>query len=111
SMRMTTGRETFHKGDVIFTEAQDSQRVCLVCDGCLEAMRQGQHLGFIRAGEFVGEMGVLASLPRNASVTVVTQNATVEWMNREEFLSLIRNDFKSAVTLMYALSQRTRSLI
>lgn len=58
-------------GFVIAREGDVSREMVLVVDGRLAVTRTGQHIATLGPGDAVGEQGLLAERPRNATVTVV----------------------------------------
>ena len=65
-------------------------------------------LGKIKAGEFLGEMGVIEGMPRSASARAIGP-VTAELMGKEEFLHHISENPGSAYQLIARLSERLRS--
>src|SRR5258708_2332177 len=68
------------------------------------AERRAGHAG---AGEFLGEMGVLESLPRSATAVAATR-VTASRMSPEEFAVLLRRSPAAVLTVIAALCERAR---
>jgi ABC-type bacteriocin/lantibiotic exporter with double-glycine peptidase domain/CRP-like cAMP-binding protein len=85
-------------GEVVVTEGSASDSVYVVVDGRLPVTRgaAGAVIGVLRSGDFFGELGVLESAPRSATVTAETD------------AELLRVDADSVHALM-ARSPRFRS--
>jgi CRP-like cAMP-binding protein len=63
--------------------------------------------GHARAGEFLGEMGVLESLPRLATAVAATKVVAAR-MSPEEFTALLRRSPAAVLTVIDALCERAR---
>jgi ABC-type bacteriocin/lantibiotic exporter with double-glycine peptidase domain/CRP-like cAMP-binding protein len=63
-------------GDVVVAEGSESDSVYVVVDGRLPVTQgaAGDVIGVLRAGDFFGEVGVLESAPRSATVTAETES-------------------------------------
>ena len=101
----------FARGEVLFKEGESGDFVCLMLSGEAEVIKelgaQRVILGQIKAGEFVGEMGVLEGQPRSATVRAVS-DGTLELIGRNEFLRRVSEDGVMALTLLTRLSERLR---
>ncbi len=99
------------KGEFIFRQGEKSDCVAYVTRGRVEVLREidGKYMaiGHVRAGEYVGEMGVLEDKPRSATVRAV-EDSTMEFTERDEFLRLISEDPEQSLELLVRLSARLR---
>jgi CRP/FNR family transcriptional regulator, cyclic AMP receptor protein len=60
-------------GRVLARQGEVGLEVFMLLDGTASVRRDGQHVATLTAGEFVGELAVLSSHPRNATVTAETE--------------------------------------
>lgn len=102
----------FRRGEVLFREGEVGDFVCLVATGEVEVIKElGSQrivLGTVRAGEYVGEMGVLEGQTRSATVRALT-DGSVELIGRRDFLKRVAEDGETALNLLVRLSERLRS--
>lgn len=102
----------FQRGEVLFREGEVGDFVCLIVDGEVEVIKElGDRrvvLGTVKAGEFVGEMGVLEGHPRSASVRALS-DGHVELISRGAFLKRVAEDGETALKLLLRLSERLRA--
>ena len=102
---------SYKTGDIIFEEGEDSAFVYRVVSGTVEVVKQvdGQTLvlGTIGESEFVGEMGVVESRVRSATVRAAT-DVTVEVIDADLFFQLISDNKHLAYNLILRLSERLR---
>jgi len=102
----------FEPGCILFEEGApsdgvlwiDSGRVLVRTRDASGAERRAGHAG---AGEFLGEMGVLESLPRSATAVAATRVAALR-MSPEEFAELLRRSPAAVLTVIDALCERAR---
>jgi CRP-like cAMP-binding protein len=77
-------------GDVLITQGESNRDYLLLLAGELEVTRklscgggeQGIYLGLAKAGEGVGEMSLLSSLPRTASVRATKPSKIISMVSR-----------------------------
>src|SRR5712691_4656180 len=99
------GRTLFEEGapsDGVFWI--ESGRVLVRTRGRSGADRRAGHAG---AGELLGDMGVLESLPRSATAVAATRVAASR-MSPEEFTALLRGSPAAVLTVIDALCERAR---
>lgn len=110
---LPNGEYKIRKGRALFLQGQASNFACLVLKGKFKARKSihdsHQHITKISAGEFIGEMGLLQSSPRNLTV-VATTDAIVEIMDEIAFFNYVNKDRKIFSALMQSLCQRAAVL-
>jgi CRP/FNR family cyclic AMP-dependent transcriptional regulator len=103
----------YHAGDIILKEGDPSDVVYKIVSGEVEVFKEhgGQSivLGVMKAGDFLGEMGVVDDQPRSASACAKNQVSVVMY-EAEEFLSLISREVSSAERMILRLCERVRTL-
>ncbi len=101
----------FRSGDVIFREGDPSDFVGSILSGEAEVlMKHGEDavvIGVAREGEFIGEMGVIEGLPRNATLCAKGE-MTLDLIDEDTFLKRISEDGDTALQLLTRLSERLR---
>ena len=101
----------FDPGAIIFAQGEPSEQVGFVLEGEVEVVRLlGRRelvVGLVRAGEYVGEMGVIEGRPRSASVRARTP-VLVRLLDRRHFLEEISRHPELARELLLRLSERLR---
>ena len=101
----------YHDGHLILKEGDPSGCVYQIISGEVEIFTEldGKTvvLGTVKAGEFLGEMGVIDGHPRSASARAKTQ-VTAMVLEKWEFLRLISEEPASAHRLIARLCERLR---
>ncbi len=106
-------RKAFKAGEVLFAEGDPSDHVVRVVSGTVDVLRDlgGDSilLGSVGEGEFLGEMGVIEGLPRNATATAATA-VEAEVLAPTAFLERVSSDPEAARELIRRLSARLRDV-
>lgn len=106
-------QRSYHEGEFLFKEGDPSHFACRIVSGEVEVIKELDNqtvvLGIIKAGEFLGEMGVIEGKPRNATARTKT-DVTADLFNKEQFLRLMSDDTNSAYQLIARLCERLRSV-
>ena len=104
-------RTHFAKGEILFREGDPSDGVFRILGGTVDVVRELDRdlilLGTVGAGQFIGEMGVVESRPRSATVRAASE-VEAEFLNPAEFLDQIVSSPRAARELIQRLSQRLR---
>ena len=80
---------TFTAGDVIMTEDTFGDACWLLLTGEVAVLRGGQQIATLGPGALVGQLALLDLAPRSATVTAVTETATLE-VRADAFTNLVR---------------------
>ena len=106
-------KKSYSTGELICREGDESSEIYVIQEGRVEVVKHihGQELkiGELNKGDFFGEMGILESEPRSASV-VALQPTTVLVLRSEALLVRLRKDPTFAVEMLQKLSGRIRRL-
>lgn len=101
----------FEDGEVIFREGEDTRQMYIVQKGSVVISKSGPEgrveLATLERGDFLGEMSLLESLPRNADAHA-RGKTRLYVIQPGGFLLKIRRDPTFAFELMQALSGRIR---
>jgi hypothetical protein len=96
-------------GEILFREGEPSDSVYLILGGEVEVLRQAGdrriRLGTRRAGQIVGEMGVIRGQPRSATIRVVS-DAKVSRITKKQFLAAFGGKDQLALRILKMLCER-----
>jgi Fe-S-cluster-containing hydrogenase component 2 len=98
----TAERRTYKPGQLMFHEGDDAEGIFVVRKGALvmsQASGGGEAFkGYVSAGSFIGEMGVIGGKKRSMTVRAAT-SAHVTWIESSKFMRLIDElpDFRQQV--------------
>jgi CRP-like cAMP-binding protein len=101
-------------GDEIISEGKTGDSMFVVQGGRVEVLQHSQkggeqHLAFLEAGDFFGEMAVFEREVRSATVRAAGE-ARVLKIDKRALLTRIREDPLLAVNLLKTMSHRIRDL-
>jgi cAMP-binding proteins - catabolite gene activator and regulatory subunit of cAMP-dependent protein kinases len=105
----------YKKGDVIVKEGEEAVAFYLITKGRVGVVRGGGDgksqtaLANLDAGDFFGEMALLDSYPRSASV-VASEDTECLVLSRWDFMAELRSNPHIAVQMLPVLSRRLRKL-
>ena len=104
----------YKKGEVIVKEGELAVAFYLITKGRVNVMRGGEGerqtaLASLGPGEFFGEMALLDSYPRSASV-IAAEDTECLVLSRWDFLAELRSNPFIAVQMLPVLSRRLRNL-
>jgi hypothetical protein len=106
-------RKHFDPDAILFRQGDPSDEVILILSGSAEVLREtGDEaivLGTVRAGEFVGEMGVLEGRARSATVRAA-EAVEAEMIERQAFLERVSVEPALARKLLVRMSARLRDV-
>ena len=100
--------------EVIIRQGESGDCMYVVQGGRVEVLQESlkggtQHLAFLEAGDFFGEMAVFEKETRSATVRAVGE-ARVLKIDKKALLTRIREDPLLAVNLLKTMSHRIRHL-
>lgn len=97
----------FQAGQIIVAQGTPGQVFYLILSGRVEIIRDGQSLGAFGPGDFFGEMSLLDSAPRSATIKALeTMNCLM--LSSWDFKALLERYPSIAVKLLEVLSRRLR---
>ena len=96
-------------GEHLVREGELGYEVFAIEEGRVEVTHDGRCLAELGPGDFFGEMAVMSTLPRNASV-VATSAVRAIVMTRHGFRQVASRMPRVAEVLRATIEQRTRSL-
>jgi len=106
--------KVYQDGQAIVCQGNTGESMYVVQSGKVEVVQNTagggeQHLAFLEAGDFFGEMSVFEKEVRSATVRAVGE-ARVLKVDKKTLLRRIREDPLLAVNLLKTMSHRIRSL-
>jgi PPM family protein phosphatase len=91
---------TYGNGETVITEGETGEELFIVLSGRVKCTRGGAELAYFGPGDHFGEMALVRSQPRSASVSA---DGTSELMviRRTEFFEILRKEHQLAVKLLW----------
>src|SRR5918998_2633293 len=97
------GNELARQGDFAY-------EFFVIEDGAADVLRDGEKIAELGPGDFLGEMGIVGRVVRNASV-VTTAPSRVIVMSEQDFRSMSRTNAAVASRIEAAVEQRCQALV
>lgn len=91
---------SYTDGEAVITEGERGEELYIVLEGTVDVMRGDAKLTTLSPGEHFGEMALIRSQPRSATVK---SHGTAELMliRRTDFFEILRNEHQLAVKLLW----------
>jgi serine/threonine protein phosphatase PrpC len=91
---------TYKPGEVVINEGDKGEELFIVLSGQLKVSRNGAELATLPQGAHVGEMALVRSQPRSA--TVISDGVSeLMVIRRQEFFEILRKEHQLAVKLLW----------
>jgi len=97
----------FQPDQIIVTQGTPGQAFYLILSGRVEILRDGVSLGAFGSGDFFGEMSLLDSAPRSATIRALDHTSCL-MLSSWDFKSLLERHPSIAIKLLEVLSRRLR---
>jgi CRP-like cAMP-binding protein len=97
----------FQPGQIIVTQGTPGQAFYMIITGRVEILRDGVSLGAFGPGDFFGEMSLLDSAPRSATIRALDQTSCL-MLSSWDFRALLERHPSIAIKLLEVLSRRLR---
>ena len=97
------------QGRDLMVEGTAAREFLIIMEGDATVRRKGRVLARLGAGDFLGELAVIAGVPRTATVTADT-DMTVSVLNRREFSTLLDEQPKVARKVLVGAVKRLHEL-
>jgi CRP-like cAMP-binding protein len=98
---------TYAPGQIIVTQGTPGQAFYLITSGEMAIERDGQALGAFGQGDFFGEMSLLDSARRSATIRAIDETHC-PMLSSWDFKSLLERVSSIAIRLLEVLSRRLR---
>ena len=105
-----TDENRFAEGDEIFLEGDAATSLYLIIAGAVRVIRGKTHIKVLGKGEVVGEMAILDSEPRSASVYADSDVVLLQ-IAREDFREILREKPEIAQGIIQVLTRRLRETL
>jgi PPM family protein phosphatase len=90
----------YQNGEIIISEGDKGEELFIVLSGHATVMRNGAELATLNAGDHFGEMALVRSQPRSATVRSLG-NSELMVIRRTEFFEILRKEHQLAVKLLW----------
>jgi CRP-like cAMP-binding protein len=100
-------RISLKKEQVLFSECAVQESLYIILSGRLEVYKKQKQIAIREAGDFLGEMALLESKPRSASVRALT-DANVLEISKETFFEFFASNPKAVWEILKVISARNR---
>jgi len=97
----------FQPGQIIVTQGTPGQAFYMILAGRVEILRDGVSLGAFGPGDFFGEMSLLDSAPRSATIRAL-DHVSCLMLSSWDFKALLERHPSIAIKLLEVLSRRLR---
>jgi serine/threonine protein phosphatase PrpC len=91
---------SFQNGERVMNEGETGEELFIVLSGQLKVQRGGADLATLKPGDHVGEMALVRSQPRSATV-VSDGPSELMLIRRTEFFEILRKEHQLAVKLLW----------
>jgi PPM family protein phosphatase len=91
---------SFQNGERVINEGETGEELYIVLSGQLKVQRGGADLATLKPGDHVGEMALVRSQPRSATV-VSDGPSELMLIRRTEFFEILRKEHQLAVKLLW----------
>jgi CRP-like cAMP-binding protein len=90
----------FEVGQTVFSEGDRGDELFIVLSGRVEISRMSSVLSEAGPGDHIGEMALIRSMPRSATVTAVEASELIA-LRRSDFFEILRKEHEMAVKLLW----------
>ncbi|MFO0611036.1 MAG: Stp1/IreP family PP2C-type Ser/Thr phosphatase [Polyangiaceae bacterium] len=91
---------SYEPGQDVMREGERGDQLFIVMDGVLHILRGEQVLSEVGPGEHFGEMALIRSMPRSATVRAVEKSELIA-IRRADFYAILRKEYEVAVKLLW----------
>jgi CRP/FNR family cyclic AMP-dependent transcriptional regulator len=98
------------EGTELARQGEFAYEFFVIEEGAADVLRDGERIAELGPGDFLGEMGIVGKVVRNATV-VTTSPARVIVMSEQDFRSMARSNPEVASRISAAVEERCRTLV
>jgi CRP-like cAMP-binding protein len=99
--------QAFQPGQIIVSQGTAGHAFYMILEGRVEIIRDNNSLGAFRPGDFFGEMSLLDSAPRSATIRALEPTVCL-MLSSWDFKGLLERYPSIAIKLLEVLSRRLR---
>lgn len=96
---------TLPAGYALTTEGASGQELVVIVEGAADVRRKGRKINTVGAGDFVGEIALIADTPRTATVTTTVETYALV-LSRRDFRALMKHVPSIQMKALEALAAR-----
>jgi len=100
---------SFPRGSIILKEGEWGEEVYILKEGHARVTKKGKFIAELGAGSVIGEMSPIDEMPRSATV-ILTEDSKLYRITKEQFLKLLEEHPKVAISILRTLSRRLRQI-
>ena len=100
----------FAKGERLIAEGEEAASLYLIIEGQVRITHKGELVAILGAGECVGEMSLLDSAPRSATVHAQSEVLAL-CLDQEPFFELLAERAELALSIIALLTRRLRAMV
>jgi serine/threonine protein phosphatase PrpC/CRP-like cAMP-binding protein len=90
----------YEPGEDVMREGDRGDQLFIVVEGLLQILRGDQLLSEVGPGEHFGEMALIRSMPRSATVRAIEKSELLA-IRRADFFAILRKEYELAVKLLW----------
>jgi CRP-like cAMP-binding protein len=98
------------EGTELVRQGEFAYEFFVIEDGSAEVLRNGEHIADLGPGDFLGEMGIVGKVVRNATVTATSPSKVIV-MTGQAFRSMSSSNPDVAGRIESAVEERCRALV
>ena len=108
-------KKTYQYRDVIFKQGEYQKWMYSICQGSVDIFAEygtsaEKKLVTLTAGQFFGEIGLIAVMPRTATAVAASDDVVLEQINNKDFVDYLKKNPENLQPIMSSISRRLRDL-
>lgn len=108
-------KKTYQSREVIFKQGEYQKWMFVICQGSVDIFSdygtsEEKKLITLTEGQFFGEIGMIAVMPRTATAVAAEDNVVLELISNENFEDYLKNHPENLQPIMSSVSGRIREL-
>jgi len=100
---------SYDEGAYVVYEGELGQELFIIVEGEVDVVIGGQKVGKFGPGESFGEMSIIDSQPRSASIVATTDLILLK-IEKDDFYEILKQRDEVAIGIIHVLSERIRLL-
>ena len=108
-LALASSRVLFESGEALCIQGEEGNEAFILISGeadvTIESAKGIATVARLKANDVVGELAILRDMPRNATVTAVTDVATLR-IGKQDFLNLLKEFPEVSIEVLRSLAER-----